>query len=103
MLNGFAVFVMLTMLFIWCGPKWRQRLAGFGFITDITVHVIAQALLGGAHEGRIAVLFGCVMFNLSLMTYRKLWGYQTFSEGEWVVRNGLFNFRRKAHGTSAPR
>lgn len=103
MIAGFAVFTMLAMLFMWCGPKIRQRLAGFGFFTDITVHVIAQALLGGAHDGRIAVLFGCVMFNLYLMTYRKLWGYQSFTEGEWVKRNGLFNFGRKNHGTSAPR
>lgn len=94
MLNGFAVFVMLSMLFIWLGPKWRQRLAGFGFLTDISVHLIAQFLLGGAHEGRIAVLFGCVMFNLSLMTYRKLWGYHTFTDGEWVKVKGLFNFGR---------
>lgn len=103
MLNGFAVFVMLSMLFIWCGPNLRQRLAGFGFFTDITVHVIAQALLGGANEGRLAVLFGCVMFNLYLMTYRKLWGYQSFTDGEWVKRNGLFNFGRKNHGTSSAR
>lgn len=102
MLNGFAVFVMLAMLFVWCGTNIRQRLAGFGFFTDISIHLIAQFLLGGAHEGRIAVLFGCVMFNLYLMTYRKLWGYQTFTDGEWVKHKGLFNFGR-SHGTSSPR
>jgi hypothetical protein len=101
MLNGIAVFVMLTMLFMWCGKKWRQRLAGFGFVTDISVHLICQFLLGGANEGRLAVLFGCVMFNLGLMTYRKLWGYQSISEGEWKTTPGLFNFRR-SHGTSSP-
>lgn len=90
MLNGIAVFVMLTMLFMWAGKKWRQRLAGFGFLTDISVHIIAQALLGGANEGRLAVLFGCVMFNLSLMAYRQLWGYVD-SDG---FHRGWFNFRR---------
>jgi hypothetical protein len=89
MLNGIAVFVMLTMLFMWCGKKWRQRLAGFGFLTDISVHIVAQTFLGGANEGRLAVLFGCVMFNLSLMSYRKLWGYVD-SNG---FHKGLFNFR----------
>ena len=99
MLNGIAVFVMLTMLFMWCGKKWRQRLVGMGFLTDISVHILCQLLLGGANEGRLAVLFGCVMFNLHLMTYRKLWGYSAFEEGAWVFHRGLFNFRRN-HGTS---
>lgn len=94
MLNAFAVFVMLTMLFMWVGKKWRQRLVGMGFITDITVHIICQAMLGGANEGRLAVLFGCVMFNLSLMTYRKLWGYSAFEDGEWKNHRGLFTFKR---------
>jgi len=89
MLNGIAVFVMLTMLFMWCGKKWRQRLAGFGFLTDISVHIIAQTVLGGANEGRLAVLFGCVMFNLSLMSYRKLWGYV---DGDGFHK-GWLNFR----------
>lgn len=93
MLNGIAVFVMLTMLFMWCGKKWRQRLAGMGLFTDISVHIICQLLLGGANEGRLAVLFGCVMFNLSLMSYRKLWGYSSFTDGQWVFNRGLFNFR----------
>lgn len=94
MFNGIAVFVMLLMLFMWLGPKWRQRLVGFGFLTDISVHLLCQFLLGGANEGRLAVLFGCVMFNLYLMTYRKLWGYQSVDDGEWVKHNGLFNFGR---------
>ena len=89
MLNGIAVFVMLMMLFMWLGKKWRQRLVGFGFLTDISVHVLCQFLLGGANEGRLAVLFGCVMFNLFLMTYRKLWGYV---DGDGF-HPGLFNFR----------
>jgi hypothetical protein len=94
MLNGIAVFVMLTMAFMWCGKQWRLRLVGFGLLTDIMVHVVCQALLGGANEGRLAVLFGCVMFNLSLMSYRKIWGYQSYEDGEWVRHYGWFNFRR---------
>lgn len=94
MINGIAVFVMLTMMFMWAGTKWRQRMAGFGLLTDISIHLICQLLLGGANEGRLAVLFGCVMFNLFLMSYRKCWGYSSFDDGEWVQHNGLFNFRR---------
>jgi hypothetical protein len=36
------------------------------------------------------------------MTYRKLWGYQSFDDGQWVFHRGLFNLR-SAHGTPATR
>jgi hypothetical protein len=42
------------------------------------------------------------MFNLSLMSYRKLWGYQSYDDGAWVFHRGLFNFRR-SNGTSSSR
>lgn len=95
MLNGIGVFVMLLMLFMWLGCNWRRRLAGMGALTDISVHVLGQLLLGGAHEGRLAVLFGCVMFNLYLMSYRTLWGYQ---DGDGF-HPGWLNLRRR-NGTS---
>jgi hypothetical protein len=98
MLNGIGVFIMLIMLFIWIGGEWRMRLAGYGALTDIGIHVLGQLLLGGAHEGRLAVLFGCVMFNLYLMTYRKVVGYID-SDG---YHRGILNFRRN-HGTSETR
>lgn len=75
MLNGIGVCIMLMMMFMWVGKPWRRRLAGYGALTDISVHILGQLLLGGAHEGRLAVLFGCVMFNLYLMSYRSMFGY----------------------------
>ena len=89
MINGIAVFVMLIMLFMWAGTKWRKRLVGFGFLTDISVHILLQAFLGGDGEGRLAVLFGGVMFDLFLMFYRKVWGYSSFTNGEWTMHRGL--------------
>lgn len=89
MVNGTAVFIMLLMFFMWCGSKWRKRLAGFGLLTDIGIHILLQAFLGGDGEGRLAVLFGGVMFNLSLMMYRKVRGYSTFTDGHWVDHPGL--------------
>ena len=90
MFNGLAVFIMLSMMFMWCGSKWRKRLVGFGLLTDISIHILLQAFLGGDGEGRLAVLFGGVMFNLSLMIYRKLRGYSTFTDGKWVMHKGWF-------------
>lgn len=90
MINGIAVFVMLVMLFMWAGTKWRKRLVGFGFLTDISVHILLQSFLGGDGEGRLAVLFGGVMFNLFLMTYRKVFGYEAFENGKWTPHRGWF-------------
>ena len=95
MINGIAVFIMLTMAFMWCGTKWRKRLVGFGLLTDISVHILLQAFLGGDGEGRLAVLFGGVMFNFYLMFYRKLFGYSQFANGEWRMFPGWF-YRPKA-------
>lgn len=95
MINGVAVFVMLCMFFMWFGSKWRKRLAGFGLLTDISIHILLQAFLGGDGEGRLAVLFGGVMFNLALMTYRKFRGYSTFTNGRWINHPGWF-YRPKA-------
>jgi hypothetical protein len=95
MINGLAVFIMLCMMFMWLGTKWRKRLVGFGLLTDISIHILLQAFLGGDGEGRLAVLFGGVMFNLFLMLYRKVWGYSTIEGGQWVLHRGWF-FRPKA-------
>lgn len=102
MFNGIAVFVMLSMLFMWLGTKWRRILAGMGFFTDISVHILLQLFLGGDSEGRLAVLFGGVMFNLFLMTYRKLWGYTTFEKGQSIFNPGLFSRRRQPDVNGSP-
>lgn len=72
MFNGIAVYLSLMMLFLWAGPKGRIHIARFGMFTDIVVHVAAQLMLGGHGDGRIAVLFGCLMFSFTLMGYRKI-------------------------------
>lgn len=89
-MNGLAVWVALCIMFSWLGPVWRKRFVGMGLLADIATHVILQTLLGGANEGRMALLFGGVMFNLTLMIYRKLRGYSTRSDGEWVEHSGWF-------------
>jgi hypothetical protein len=89
-MDGLAVWVALSIMFSWLGPKWRKRVVGMGLLTDISVHVILQTLLGGANDGRMAMLFGGVMFNLTLMLYRKLRGYSTLSNGEWIEHPGWF-------------
>ena len=89
-MDGIAVFVALFILYMWLGPVWRKRVAGLGFFTDISVHLVLQIMLGGASEGRMALLFGGVMFNIALLVYRKIRGYSTFTNGSWVTHSGWF-------------
>jgi hypothetical protein len=35
------------------------------------------------------------------MSYRKLWGWQAFENGEWTLHRGLFTWRN--HGTPQTR
>ena len=72
MFNGIAVYLSLVLMFIWAGPVWRLTFVRFGMVTDIIVHATCQFLLGGHGDGRIAVLFGCLMFSFTLMAYRKI-------------------------------
>jgi hypothetical protein len=101
-MNGLAVWIALCIMFSWLGSKWRKRIVGMGLLTDISVHILLQVLLGGANDGRMAMLFGGVMFNLTLMLYRKLRGYSTLSQGEWVEHSGWFR-RVKSRSTESSR
>lgn len=71
-MGGIAVFIALLMLFFWLPIEGRHAVVRAGAITDITVHIILQGLLGGDSYGRLSMLFGGVMFNLFLHLYRKL-------------------------------
>jgi hypothetical protein len=70
-MGGIAVYVALMMLFLWLPKEGRVFVARMGFFTDITIHFILQVMLGGDGYGRMSMLFGGVMFNLTLMAYRK--------------------------------
>lgn len=72
MTNGIALYISLMLLFFWAGPKGRLWLVKFGMATDILVHVICQWLFGGHNDGRMAILFGCLLFSLSLLIYRRV-------------------------------
>lgn len=71
MFEGLAVYMSLCLIFIWLGSTWRKHVARYGLITDIVIHGTCQLMLGGAHQGRIAVLFGCLLFSFTLMAYRR--------------------------------
>ena len=84
MVNGFVMFISLCFLASWIPAHYKRRLVGFGFFTDVAVHVMLQSLFGGDGDGRIAMLFAGVLFNVAMHTYRKLYGYEKLVNFEWV-------------------
>jgi hypothetical protein len=92
MMMGITMFISLLFLASWIPAEWKRRLVGFGFATDIAVHVILQTLFGGDAEGRVGMLFAGVLFNCAMHLYRKLFGYETLSgDMDWVRHPGMFN------------
>lgn len=89
MINGIVMFISLLFLASWIPAHWKRRLVGFGFWTDVGVHVMLQSLFGGDGDGRIAMLFAGVLFNVAMHAYRRLYGYETLTNFEWVRYPGL--------------
>lgn len=83
MINGIVMWISFMILWSWIPTNWKRRIVGYGFAADIAVHVILQGLFGGDGEGRIAMLFGGVLINLTLKTYRKIWGCQKLTAEGW--------------------
>lgn len=84
MVNGIVMFISLLFLASWLPAHYKRRLVGFGFFTDVGVHVVLQSLFGGDGDGRIAMLFAGVLFNVAMHAYRWAFGYEKLSNFEWV-------------------
>lgn len=91
MFNAFAMYLMLLFACSWLSPAMRRRLAGMGLFTDISLHAGLQFMFGGDADGRVAMLFAGLMFNLTMHAYRWYAGYTTFG-GKRVL--GVRDIRR---------
>ena len=91
MINGIVMFISLLFLASWIPAEWKRRAVGFGFLTDVSVHIILQSLFGGDGDGRIAMLFAGVLFNVAMHAYRKLYGYEKLQNFVWVRHPGALS------------
>ena len=82
--NGIAMWITVMFLASWLPAHWKRRLVGAGFLTDVTVHVVLQSFFGGDAGGRVAMLFGGILINVTMHAYRWLLGYEKLSTSGWV-------------------
>ena len=83
---GTAITMYIAVLFLmsWVPPHWKRRAVGYGFISDITVHVVLQSLFGGDANGRAGLLLAGVLINITMHAYRKFCGYELLTMEGWV-------------------
>lgn len=80
---GFAIWVSFMLLLCWIPAHWKRRMVGAGLLTDIMVHVVLQTLFGGDAGGRVGMLFGGVLINVTLHAYRRFAGYEKLTMDGW--------------------
>lgn len=84
MVNGITMWIACMLLASWIPAHWKRRIVGYGMLTDITVHITLQLLFGGDSAGRIGMLFGGVLINLTMHAYKHLFGYEQLTKGGWL-------------------
>ena len=82
--NGIAIWIAVMFLTSWIPAHWKRRAVGAGLLTDIMVHVVLQSLFGGDAGGRVAMLFGGILINLTMHAYRWLCGYEKLTASGWM-------------------
>lgn len=74
--TAFAMYIAFILLVTWLPSTWKLRAVGYGLATDITVHVVLQTMFGGDANGRAGLLLAGVLINLTMHTYRYVYGYE---------------------------
>ena len=82
--NGIAMWIAFCFLVSWIPMQWKLRIVGYGFVTDVTVHVVLQTLFGGDAGGRVAMLFAGILINLTMHAFRWGFGYEKLTVKGWV-------------------
>lgn len=77
MFMGISMFIAVMFLASWLSPKTKRKLVGMGLVTDITVHALLQSMFAGTGEERVGMLIAGIFINISMHTYKKLYGYET--------------------------
>lgn len=83
MINGLVMWISFMFLMSWVPAQWKRRIVGYGFISDISVHVVLQTLFGGDAAGRVSMLFAGVLINASMHLYRRMAGYEKLTMDGW--------------------
>ena len=90
---GLAMWLSFLFLVSWVPAHIKRRIVGYGFISDITVHIVLQSLFGGDSAGRAGMLFAGILINVTMHVYRYMLGYEKLRGGKWVRFTGLVRTR----------
>lgn len=86
MFMGISMFIAVMFLASWLSPKTKRKLVGMGLFTDIAVHALLQSLFAGTGEERVGMLIAGILINLTMHTYKKLYGWETLSGKRYAGR-----------------
>lgn len=81
--TAIAMYIAWLLLVTWIPAQFKRRAVGYGFLADITVHVILQTMFGGDANGRAGLLLAGVLINLTMHLYRWLHGYEKLTWNGW--------------------
>lgn len=90
---GIAMWISFMFLSSWVPAHIKRRVVGYGFVSDISVHIVLQSLFGGDSAGRVGMLFAGILINVTMHTYRYFCGYEKLKSGKWTRFTGLIRTR----------
>lgn len=86
MFLAIAMWIAFMFLASWLTPSVKRKAVGLGLITDITCHVLLQSMFAGTGEERVGMLLAGILINVSMHTYKKLYGYETLGGKRYAGR-----------------
>lgn len=86
MFMGISMWIAVMFLASWLSPATKRKLVGLGLLTDIAVHALLQSLFAGTGEERVGMLLAGILINLTMHTYKKLYGWETLSGKRYAGR-----------------
>lgn len=86
MFMGISMWIAVMFLASWLSPKTKRKLVGMGLVTDIAVHALLQSMFAGTGEERVGMLLAGILINLTMHTYKKLYGWETLGGKRYAGR-----------------
>lgn len=84
-----AMYIAFLLLTTWLSPVVKRRVVGYGLLADILVHIILQTMFGGDANGRVGLLLAGVLINVTMHSYRWLYGFERLSTSGWKRYAGV--------------
>jgi len=86
------ISVLSAVLITWhLSRSTMQRIAGYAFIVDLTMHIgVIYLFMGTSTLGLLQAELSAIFMTLMLRVYRHCYGYQKFKNLRWITYAGTF-------------